>query len=229
MSTRREGLFTTLLAAALAVGCSGLSEESVNPGINAAYQQPEVGEWVERFEAEGREVYDHRQALVDECGLLAGQDAVDVGTGTGLFMPLLAEAVGPEGTLYAVDIVPEFVEHVGTRAVALGLAQVEARLCGERSVDLDPGSVDLAFVCDVYHHFEYPMSSLASIRDALRPGGKLVIVDFERIPGVSSDWVLGHVRAGKQVVIAEVRAAGFGEPREIDLLQDNYALVFPRD
>jgi len=69
---------------------------------------------------------------------------------------------------------------------------------------------------------------LASIHRALRPGGSLVIIDFERIPGVSSAWVMNHVRAGKETVIREVEAAGFRLEKEIPLLRQNYMLRFRR-
>jgi len=71
---------------------------------------------------------------------------------------------------------------------------------------------------------------LASIRQALRPGGRLVIVDFERIPGQSREWVLGHVRAGKDIVRQEVKAAKFqfvGE-KDIEGLEENYVMVFKK-
>ncbi len=86
--------------------------------------------------------------------------------------------------------------------------------------------MDLAFICDVYHHFEYPHSSLASLHRALRPGGELVLVEFKRVPGQSSDWVLNHVRAGQEVFTAEIEAAGFKKAQEINLLKENYILRF---
>ncbi len=95
---------------------------------------------------------------------------------------------------------------------------------------LPPRSIDIAFICDVYHHFEYPAESLSTIHQAMVPGGRLIVVDFERIPGVSRPWILGHVRAGKEVFRAEIAAAGFEFVEEIEIprLQENYFLVFKR-
>ena len=80
-----------------------------------------------------------------------------------------------------------------------------------------------------YHHFEYPQATLASIYRALRPGGTFVIVDFERIPGKTREWLLNHVRCGKKQVISEVTAAGFEMVEEVQLgFQENYFLRFRR-
>ncbi|MFQ5491357.1 MAG: SAM-dependent methyltransferase, partial [Phycisphaerae bacterium] len=81
----------------------------------------------------------------------------------------------------------------------------------------------------VYHHFEYPMSTLATLHSAMRSGGELVVVDFIRIPGTSSEWVLGHVRAGQDVFIKEIQAAGFellDRGENIDYLTENYLMRF---
>ena len=85
-------------------------------------------------------------------------------------------------------------------------------------------------MCDTYHHFEYPHSTLASLHQAIRPGGSLVVIDFERIPGESRDWVLEHVRAGKDVFTREIEAAGFElvEQVAIEGLKENYVLRFRR-
>lgn len=208
-----------------------LPEASVRPGINAEYMDGDVSKWVERFEHEGREVYDHRQPIVAQMGLKPGMAVADIGAGTGLYTKMLADAVGPRGAVYAVDIAPGFVEHIRARAAAEGLENVEAVLCTERSVELPAASVDVAFAIDTYHHFEYPQSTLASIRKALRPGGQWIVIDFERIPGVSSEWILNHVRAGRETVIAEIEAAGFkllSEGNEAPFLRQNYFLRFQR-
>lgn len=205
---------------------------SINPGINEPYLAEEVDPeaWTQRFEVESREIFAHRRAIANALGLSPGDRVADVGAGTGLFVPLLAERVGPSGRVYAIDIVPAFVAHIDRRARRAGLTQVEARLCSEDSIDMPPGSVDLVFVCDTYHHFEYPDATLASIQEALAPGGELVVIEFHRIPGVSSDWVLGHVRAGRQTFTEEIEAAGFTLAEEIRIegLVENYALRFRR-
>ena len=95
---------------------------------------------------------------------------------------------------------------------------------------LPRAAVQMAFVCDTYHHLEYHWAMLASLYKALEPGGDLVIVDFERVLGVSREWVLEHVRAGKDVVRAEVEGAGFVFVEELTLpgLEENYVLRFRR-
>ena len=83
------------------------------------------------------------------------------------------------------------------------------------------------FICDTYHHFEFPTSTLASIREALRPGGEILLVEFHRIPGKSSDFILNHVRAGKEVFVKEIEAAGFESLGEVKgFLNDNYLIRF---
>ena len=87
----------------------------------------------------------------------------------------------------------------------------------------------LAFICDVYHHFEFPQATLATLHKALKSGGELVLIDFKRIPGESSDFVMGHVRAGQEVFEAEVIAAGFEKISEVkDVLKENYFVKFRR-
>jgi len=207
-------------------------EPSVRPGVNATFlsEDLDVERWVGVFESESREIFARRDALADALGLAPGMAVADIGAGTGLFMGPFAERVGPAGRVYEVDISPRFLAHLRARAAAAGLAQVRVVTGSERSVELPPASVDVAFVCDTYHHFEYPHSTLASLRAALRPGGALVVVDFERIPGRSRDWVLEHVRAGREVFAREIEAAGF-EPRgavAVEGLEENYVLRFRR-
>jgi predicted methyltransferase len=208
------------------------AEESVRAGINESFLDPalSIDEMLERFESESREICARRDEIVAALALEPGTELADVGAGTGLFLEPFALAVGPAGRVYAVDISPPMVAHMRQRAEAAGWKQVVAVLGEERSVALPARSIDAAFVCDTYHHFEYPRTMLASLHAALRPGGRLHVVDFERIEGVSREWVLGHVRAGKEVVSAEIEAAGFELEREIDVpgLTENYLLSFRR-
>ena len=225
-------LLTSLLFTALLVSCRSTPptppESSTKPGVNAEFLKPDlqVGPWVERFEREGREIYDQREAIVKALGLRRGMSVADIGAGTGLFTPMFAEAVGERGTVYAVDIVPEFVKHIEQRAAAARMNHVRAVLCTDRSVELPPNSVDLAFICDTYHHFEFPQSSMKSLHRALRRGGQVVLIDFKRIPGESSEWTLNHVRAGQEVFEQEIASAGFTKMNQVDLLKQNYFVRF---
>jgi ubiquinone/menaquinone biosynthesis C-methylase UbiE len=208
------------------------SERNVRPGVNRRFVSPQldVPQFIAVFENERREIAKHRQQIVDALALAAGMDVVDVGAGTGLFLAPFAEKIGPDGKVYALEISPRFVDSMRSRLREEKVQRVEVVLSNERFVELPASSIDLAFVCDTYHHFEYPRSMLASLREALRPGGSLVVIDFERIPGQSRKWVVDHVRAGKEVVIEEIEAAGFAFDREIKVtgLRENYMLRFKR-
>lgn len=204
-------------------------EASVKPGINDPYKNAKVDEWIERFEGESREIYTHRARIAETVGLRRGLVVADIGAGTGLYTMMFGDAVGPSGKVFAVDITPEFIDLIDQRAREHGLSNVKAVLCVEDSVKLERDSVDVAFVCDTYHHFEYPKSTLRSIHDALRPGGELIVVDFERVPGKSRQWVLDHVRAGREEVIREIEFAGFAltpEQPGYGFLEENYILRF---
>ncbi len=205
-------------------------EVSVRPDVNERFLDPalNVQEFVEVFETESREIALLREELADSLQLQAGERVADLGAGTGLFMDPLCDRVGTSGLVWALEISTAFVEHLEQRANEHKLDMLRPRLVSERSVDLEPNSVDAVFVCDTYHHFEYPASVLSSLRDALRPGGRLVIVDFERDPGSSRAWVLRHVRCGKAQTRAEVEAAGFVFDAEVTIegLTENYVLRF---
>lgn len=216
----------------LLVGLAPLApgqEKSVKPGINENFVNPDVAKYAKTFEGESREVYVNRDKIVEACELKPGMIVADVGAGTGLFTRLFAQAVGPKGQVYAVDIAPNFLEHIQKTSRAAKLTNVTPVLCNQDSVDLPPNSVDVVFTSDTYHHFEFPQRTLASIHRALKPGGRLIIVDFIRIAGESSDWVLNHVRAGQDVVEKEIIEAGFTvSERKKDLLKENYFVTFTK-
>jgi ubiquinone/menaquinone biosynthesis C-methylase UbiE len=218
------------LSVLLMAACS-TQEASVMPGINTNFLDPnlDADAFVKRFETESREVFAKRSAIARACGLREGMAVADVGAGTGLFVDYFALDVKKSGRVYAVELSEVFAERLQKRIVSRNQSQVEVVRCTERDVSLPEGSVDTVFTCDTYHHFEYPKATLASIYRALRPGGTFVIVDFERIPGKTREWLLNHVRCGKQQVIREVTDAGFVLMEEVALgLEENYFLRFLR-
>lgn len=198
--------------------------------INEPFKRVDIDAqmWAERFEGESREVYTARLDVLAALALQPGEDIADIGAGTGLFVKLFAQAVGPAGTVYANDIAPAFLRFIEERSKGDGLNNVVTLLGEDRSSKLPAASVDVVFHSDVYHHFEFPEQMNADLFRALRPGGRLFVLDFERIEGVSPQQRLEHVRAPKEVVRAEIETAGFVFDREIELepLVENYLLVF---
>jgi ubiquinone/menaquinone biosynthesis C-methylase UbiE len=204
-------------------------DKSVAPDINKAFVKPNIAEFQGKFEVEGREAFEHRDEIVKACRISEGMTVADVGAGTGLFSRLFSPLVGSKGTVLAVDISEDFLRHIHDAAQEQALKNIRTVLCKQDSVELPDSSVDLVFVCDTYHHFEYPAKTLASIHRALKPGGRLIIVDYQRIEGQSTEWVMGHVRAGLEVVEKEITESGFKRVGELkDVLKENYFVEFER-
>lgn len=208
------------------ISCVQAEEESVRPGINSYYMDPDWQQWVKQFESPGREVYDRRFDILRASGVSPGMDVADIGAGTGLFTRLFSPQVGDDGKVYAVDISRPFVENILRESREQGLLNVEGVVNLSADVMLDAASIDLAFTVDTYHHLEYPKSMLASIHKALRSAGRLIVIDFRKQPGESSGWVMGHVRANKEKVIEEISSAGFVLVDDKPLLRVNYFLEF---
>lgn len=226
MKISTASLFVWLLPV-LAIPAAS-ARDGADPAINRPYLDPDFSQWVERFETPGREIYDQRHAIVAASGMKPGRRVADVGAGTGLFTLLFARAVGPSGQVYAVDISKTFADNIQKRARGEGFSNVTPVVNTQADTRLAPNSVDLVFLSDTYHHFEQPRSMLASIHRALITDGMLVIIDFERVEGRSSAWVLGHVRAGKESVIREVEAVGFKLVADEKLLKENFFLRFSK-
>jgi predicted methyltransferase len=219
-------LLTTLLVCSTVVNPPQAKEQNVSPGINESYYDAEFDHWVGVFERPGREVYDKRYKISAALDLKPGMHVADVGAGTGFFTQLFAQQVGESGRIYAVDISDNFIKHILQTARSQGRNNIEGIVNNQKSTQLPAKSVDLVFICDTYHHFEYPQSMLASIYRALHKNGQLVIIDFRKEPGVSSGWVMSHVRANEEDVIREVETAGFKLIEQPGLLQENFFLKF---
>ncbi len=207
-------------------------EKSVKPGVNKDFLNPDLSieEFLGKFEVESREVYTHREKLAELLELKPGMAIADIGSGTGAYLKTFSTRVGKEGRVYAVDISPKFVEYLRERSKKEGMDRVEVVLCNDHETRLSPGSIDAAYICDTYHHFEYPQSTLRSLHQALKPNGRLIVVDFDRVPGKSREWVLSHVRAGKQEFRTEIEQAGFhyvDEPK-VDGITENFIMRFKK-
>jgi len=131
--------------------------------------------WLEREERE-REEGTH--LLVKALDLKPGMVVADVGAGTGYISRRIAPAVAPTGRVLAVDVQPEMVGILQALAQQERLTNIQPLLGAESDVRLAPDSVDLAIMVDVYHELAFPYEVLASIVRALKPGGRVVFVEY---------------------------------------------------
>ncbi|PCJ53189.1 MAG: SAM-dependent methyltransferase [Planctomycetota bacterium] len=231
-SSPRALLFAATLSLLGFAACQA-PEKSVKPGINKPFLEAtaeDIQVFVGIFEGESREIAAASDGIMAALNIQPGMEIADLGAGTGLYEPLFQKAVGDDGRVYAVDLSPAMIDHLNQRVADENLDRVTVVECSATNCGLENDSVDLIYICDTYHHFEYPQTSLRSIYRALRSGGTLAIVDFERIEGVSRPWIMNHMRAGKDVFRAEIEAAGFEfiEEPMVDGLNENYLLLFRR-
>jgi ubiquinone/menaquinone biosynthesis C-methylase UbiE len=222
------------ITAALALGAAAQKpapapEPAVPPSLNEPWKSENIDPLVRMLEAESREIYTHRELLAALVGAPAGAAVADVGAGSGFMVELFARDVGPTGKVYAVDINPTMLELIERRAREDAIANITTVLAEENHTRLPPSSVDIAFICDTYHHFAFPEATMRSVWEALRPGGQLVVVDFHRVEGRSPEWVFEHVRAGEEEFTREISGFGFALANRHDLpryFAQNYILRF---
>jgi cyclopropane fatty-acyl-phospholipid synthase-like methyltransferase len=220
----------TAAAALLAAGAAVSAQQStITPTareLNKSFDA-DIAQWTQRFEHEGRSIYDNRYAILDELALEPGLHVADIGAGTGLFSRLIAQRVAPDGVVYAVDIAKSMVDHIARTAVEQNIPNLKAVLGDPRSPNLPESSMDRIVIIDSYHHFEFPAEMLAAVKKALKPDGLFVLVDFTRVEGVSRDYILKMVRAGEGTFTDEIVNAGFTLVERRDkITDDNYLLKF---
>ncbi len=131
--------------------------------------------WLEREEREQEERGD---LLLRELGLKPGMVVADIGAGTGYYARRMAPLVGSAGQVLAVDVQPEMIEMATAMAKKANITNIKPVLCTVDDVKLPEASVDLAIMVDVYHELEFPFEVMESIVRALKPGGRLVFVEY---------------------------------------------------
>jgi ubiquinone/menaquinone biosynthesis C-methylase UbiE len=181
----------------------------------------EGAQWLER-ESRARE--ERPELLLRELALAPGMTVADIGAGTGYYTWQLAKQVGPGGRVYAVDVQLEMIRMLDSQMAKRGVRNVVPVLGSETTVKLPPASVDLAIMVDVYHELAYPSEVLDSIVDALKPGGRVVFVEYRaEDPAVAIKPL--HKMSEPQVR-REATAHGLKWERSIESLPIQHAIVF---
>jgi SAM-dependent methyltransferase len=134
-----------------------------------------AADWLERPE---REEEEQPSKLLNALGLKPGSVVADIGAGTGYYTRRLAKRVGPTGLVYAVDIQPEMLDLLTNKMAELGIGNVKPILGTVADPKLPENSIDLILMVDVYHEFDHPFEMVTAMCRALKPGGRMVFVEF---------------------------------------------------
>lgn len=176
-------LATTAVSASEPVASRYTSAAASADGIGKIHQGREIAQvmtfhgaqWLERTERMEEERPDLVLAALE---LKPGMTVADIGAGTGYYSWRMAQSVGTGGTVYAVDIQPEMIKLLERQVARRGATNVKTVLGTVTDPRLPAGTLDLVIMVDVYHEFEFPYEMVAAITRALKPGGRLVFVEF---------------------------------------------------
>lgn len=163
--------------------------------------------------------------ILAALGLKPGENVADIGAGGGYFSLRFAETVGKEGRVYAVDTNGEFLEFIRDSAVEKGLENIETILATEDSAPLMGKELDLVFVRNVCHHLSNRPEYFRQLRDALKPQGRVAIIDYDGSGFLSFHRLFGHY-ISRATMVEEMEKAGYVLMRECDFLPRQNYLVF---
>lgn len=196
-------------------------------GATIHHRFEDAAQWSKVFDDPARDAWQQPAALVAALQLAPGSAVADVGAGTGYLEGRLAAAVGPAGKVLAIDVEPSMVAFLQDRAAKEGWAVVEPRLAQPADPGLSPGEVDLVLLVDTVHHVDGRVDWFRRLQPAVRPGGRVVIVDFDP----ASDDDVGPPKAHRlppEVVERELAEAGWTHVDRPAVLPHQYVRVFSR-
>ena len=194
---------------------------------NSAYKTPEGRAGVaQTLSAPGRDARQKPEELVRAMELKPGMVVADIGTGPGYMLPYLSRAVGEKGRVIAEDIQDDFLAKARTKAESDKLRNVTFIKGSETDPMLPEGGADMALALDSYHHYDYPQKMLAGIRKGLKPGGKLVLVEYyKRKEAMPNGRALEHIRIDAPDVIKEIESNGFRVESQREHIKDSQYMV----
>ena len=199
-------------------------------GINKWYMGRQIAhvmshygiDWLEREE---REMEENTSLLLKNLAVKPGMVVADIGAGSGYHSALLSKMVGT-GKVFAVDVEPEMIAYLNARIKQEKLSRIVPVLSTEQKVSLPENTIDMMLLVDVYHEFSFPYEMALSMWAALKPGGKLVLVEFRaEDPTVPIKTI--HKMSEAQA-IKEFKAAGFTFDKNIDNLPWQHCMVFTK-
>jgi arsenite methyltransferase len=175
------------------------------------------------YQGVGRDQWQQPGKVIAALKIQPGTVIADLGSGGGYFTFRLAEAVGPTGKVYAVDVDPDMVNLIAKTAKEKAAANIEPVLAKPGDPLLPKAGVDLIFTSNTYHHIDKRVAYFADLRRTLRTGGRIAILDFDR-----RAWLEGLLRhyTPSEFIKREMEQAGYALDREFDFLDRQSFLIF---
>lgn len=199
-------------------------------GINKWYMDRQIAQvmshfgidWLERKE---REMEENTSLLLKNLAVKPGMLIADIGAGSGYHSAMLSKMVD-SGKVFAVDVEQEMIAFLQARIKREKLSHIVPVLCTEKSVALPENTIDIILLVDVYHEFSYPYEMAVSMLSSLKPGGKLVLVEFrsedDEVP------IKTIHKMSENQAIKELKIAGFRFEKNISNLPWQHCLVFAK-
>ena len=183
----------------------------------------DVAHWAGVFESPDRAKWQKPDEVVQALDLKPGQTVIDIGAGTGYFTRRFAKAVGPSGAVIGLDVEPGMVDYMKTDARTLGLQNYHARVVKADDPELSPNSADVIFFCDTLHHVDDRLAYLRKLAPALKPGGRIAVVDFKKN---APEGPPKRMKLSRERMIDQFSKAGYNMVREYKFLPYQYFLEF---
>jgi ubiquinone/menaquinone biosynthesis C-methylase UbiE len=197
------------------------------PVVRAQNPLPEThNNYIHSLEDSKRAEWQQPGEVVAKLGLKPGDAVADLGAGSGYFTLLFAKAVGPRGKVYAIDVLPEMLDYIRQRTQDSGLKKIQLVRALPHDPQLPPASMDVIFLCDTLHHIADRATYYPLLIKALRPGGRLVNIDFCKKPVPLGPPLA--IKIDKQDMIGEGKSAGFHVVQDYDFLPYQYFVIFQR-
>jgi predicted methyltransferase len=212
-----------LLASVLTLLAVGLVRAD-SDDATARHPFDDVAKWEKIFDDPRRAEWQQPAAIVRALALKPGMVVADVGAGTGYFERALSDAVGPRGSVLAVEVEPNLVTHLRARAEREGTANVIPILGSTADPRLPAGRVDRILYVDTYHHLDDRVDYFRRLLGALAPGGLVVVVDWKKEKSAIGP-PLDH-RLAREQVLREMEQAGYRVVDTDVTLPEQYVLVF---
>jgi ubiquinone/menaquinone biosynthesis C-methylase UbiE len=195
-----------------------------------AHQPWDIDTYIKNLERPERDEYQQPEKVIEALDLKPGIIVADVGAGSGYFTRRLAQAVGETGQVLAVDIEQKMLDYNKQELDKLGIVNRARFILGKPDdPSLDENSVDLVFLCNAYHHVEHHVDYWAKIKFALKPKGRVVIVDFYHDERSGKLGFSKQHLVPKERVIANMEKAGLTLSKEHTFLPRQYFLEFVKE